>query len=233
MIKAKTYTLRVLSILVLNVILQSCHAQNFDLATLVLPVAESSVTSKIKLEDHKFQIANLDEYISLEKDALYFSGESLYGSIDNSPTTSYLANGVRFYIDKKTNQIEAYRLGIKTTAETSKLEKALEAKFGKTFYYYKDKDMNFRIWEYKGNTYFLEVNSTTVYNGESTISSDLCVVNNKSTGFYNYYMAGGFGYYQDYLRAKEKSKKKDYSYKDFLDEMKAEGNDYYLKKVVR
>ncbi|MBE9602279.1 hypothetical protein [Pedobacter sp. MC2016-24] len=234
MIKIKTNTqLRIAGILLLNLLIQACHSQNFDLATLKLPVAESSITSKIKLDDQKFQVGNLNEYISLEKDALYFSGKSLYGSIDNSPNTSYMANGVRFYIDKKTNQVEAYRLGIKTTAETSKLEKGLEEKFGKTFYYYKDPDMNFRIWEYNGNTYFLEVNSTTVYNGEHTTSSDLFVVNNKCEAFLNYCMAGGFGYYQDYLNAKKKSNKKQYTYNDFLNEMKAEGNDYYLKKVVR
>lgn len=232
MIKIKTSALT-LSILLLNTITQSCHSQNFDLSDLVLPVTESSVASKIKLEDRRFQTIGLNEYTSLEKSALNFGGKSLYGSIDNSPNSSYLANGVRFYIDKKTNQIEAYLLQIRTTAETSKLEKSLEARFGKTFYYYKDEDMNFRIWEYKGNTYFLEVNSTTIYNGKHTISSDLCVVNNKSTGFYNYYLAGGFGYYKDYLNAKRKSKKKVYSYNDFLNDMKAEGNDYYLKKVVR
>ncbi|WP_442587474.1 hypothetical protein ACSBL2_15625 [Pedobacter sp. AW31-3R] len=233
MIRTKTAALRTLGILVMGIITQSCHSQDFDLSALVLPVTESSITSKFKLEDQKFQTAGLDEYISLEKEVLYFEGKSLYGSIDNSPTTSYLANNVRFYIDKKTNQVEAYRLETKTTAETSKLEKALEAKFGKTFYYYKDPDMNFRIWEYKGNTYFLEVNSTTVYNGQQTVTGDLCVVNNKSEVFYNYYLAGGFGYYQDYLRAKKKSQKKVYTYNDFLNEMKAEGRDYYLKKVVR
>jgi hypothetical protein len=225
--------LKIAGVLLLNLVIQSCHSQNFDLATLKLPVAGNRVTSKIKLEDQKFQVADLNEYISLEKEALYFSGKSLYGSIGNNPATSYLANGVRFYVDKKTGQVEAYRLGIKTTAETSKLEKALEEKFGKTFYYYKDKDMNFRIWEYHGNTYFLEVNSTTVYNGEHTVSGDLFVVNNKCEAFLNYCMAGGFGYYQDYLRAKNKSDKTDYTYNDFLNEMQAEGNDYYLKKVIR
>lgn len=69
----------------------------------------------------------------MEKDALYFEGESLCGSIDNSPNGSYMANLLRFYIDKKTSQIEAYKLEAKTTEETKKLEKALEAKFGKTF----------------------------------------------------------------------------------------------------
>lgn len=234
MMKIKTtLPLKITTVLLLNLVIQSCHSQNFDLASVTLPVSESSMTSKIKMEDDKFQIGNLHQYTSLDKNALYFSGKSLEGSIDNSPTIAYLANGIRFYIDKKTNLVEAYHLGIKTTEETSKLEKALETKFGKTFYYYKDKDMNFRIWEYKGNTYFLEVNSTTVYSGNHTISSDLYVVNNKCTEFYNYYMAGGFGYYKDYISAKNKSTKKNYSYNDFLNDMKEQGSDYYLKKIVR
>ncbi|TDO21294.1 hypothetical protein [Pedobacter duraquae] len=234
MTKNKPLTsLKIAGIVLLNLIIQSCHSQNFDLATLKLPVPESSITSKFKLEDDKFLVANLSQYSSLEKEALYFGGKSLYGSIDNSPTTSYLANGVKFFIDQKTKQIEAYRLGIKTTAETEKLVKVLEAKLGKTFYYYKDPDMSFRIWELNGITYFLEVNSTTVYNGEHTVSSDLHVVNNKAETFYNYIMAGGFGYYADYLNAKKKSTKKVYTYNDFLNEMKAEGSDYYLKKLVR
>ena len=212
---------------------QRSYGQKLDLLSLKLPVAESSIASKIKLEDQKLQSFNLSEYISLEKNALNFNGRSLYGSIDNSPDTSYLANGVRFYIDKKTNLVEAYRLDIKTTAETHQLEKSLVEKFGKTFYYYKDEEMNFRIWEHDGNTYFLEVNATAVYNGKHTISSDLCVISNRSTEFYNNYMAGGFGYYADYLREKKNSKKKGYTYNDFLNEMKADGRDYYLKKVVR
>ena len=217
----------------MNMFLQSCNSQNFDLSSIVLPVKESSITSKFQLEDQKFQTAGLDEYISTEKDALYFQGESLYGSIDDSPNTSYMANLVRFYIDKKTNQVEAYKLETKTTEETKKLEKALEAKFGKTFYHYKDPSMTFRIWEFNGNTYFLEINYTTVYNGKASVTGDLCVVNNKAEGFYNYYMAGGFGYYQDYLRARKKSSKGSYTYNDFLNEMKDEGNDYYLNKIVR
>lgn len=224
---------RIVGLILFSLVAQRSYGQKFDLLSLKLPVAESTVTAKIKLEDQKFQSVNLSEYISLEKDALNFNGRSLYGSIDNSPDTSYLANGVRFYIDKKTNLIEAYRLDIKTTAETHQLEKSLVEKFGKTFYYYKDVDMNFRIWEHDGSTYFLEVNATSVYNGKHTISSDLCVISNRSTEFYNNYMTGGFGYYADYLRVKKNSKKKGYTYNDFLNEMKAGGRDYYLKKVVR
>ena len=233
MLKSRTAAPIVLSLLVMSMFIQSCNSQNFDLSSIVLPVKESSITSKFQLEDQNFQVAGLDEYISMEKDALYFEGESLYGSIDNSPNTSYMANFVKFYIDKKTNQIEAYKLETKTTQETKKLEKALEAKFGKTFYHYKDPSMTFRIWEYKNNTYFLEINYTTVYNDKASVTGDLCVVNNKADGFYNYYMAGGFGYYQDYLRAKKENLNKNYTYNDFLNEMKEEGNDYYLNKIVR
>lgn len=233
MIKTKTAALRIFGIFIMSIVTQSCRSQNFDLSSIVLPVMESSITSKFKLEDQKFQTAGLNEFISLEKDILYFEGISLYGSIDNSPNTSYLANNVKFYIDKNTNQVEAYRLETKTTQETNKLEKALDTKFGKTFYYYKDSEMNFRIWEQKGNTYFLEVNSTSVLNGEASVTGDLCVVNNSSKAFYNYYMAGGFGYYKDYLRAKNRSPKKAYTYNDFLTEREAEGQNYYLKKLVR
>ncbi|WP_185113828.1 hypothetical protein [Chryseobacterium sp. Leaf405] len=225
--------LRIIGLILFSLVSQQSYGQKFDLLSLELPVSESSITSKIKIEDQKFQSVNLSEYLSLEKDALNFNGRSLYGSIDNSPDTSYLANGVKFYIDKKTNLVEAYRLDIKTTAETRQLEKSLVDKFGKTFYYYKDKDMNFRIWEYNGSTYFLEVNATSVYNGQHTISGNLCVISNRSTEFYNNYLAGGFGYYADYLRAKKNTKKKGYTYNDFLNEMKAEDRDYYLKKVVR
>ena len=225
--------LKFAGVLLLNLMIQACHSQNFDLENLKLPVAASTITSKFEVSDDKFMSGGLSEYSSLDKNVLYFGGKSLSGSIDNSPTTSYLANGVKFYIDKNANMIQAYRLGIKTTAETEKLVKALETKLGKTFYYYKDPEMSFRIWELNGITYFLEVNSTTVYNGEHTVSSDLYVVNNKAETFNNYMMAGGFGYYADYLNAKKKSTKKVYTYNDFLNEMKAEGSDYYLKKLVR
>ena len=228
-----TRHLRIIVQVLISLVSQLSYGQKFDLFSLKLPAAESIISSKIKLEDQNFQSVNLSEYTSLEKDALNFNGKSLYGSIDNSPDTSYLANGVRFYIDKKTNLVEAYRLDIKTTAETRQLEKSLVDKFGKTFYYDKDEEMNFRIWEHNGNTYFLEVNATSVYNGKHTISSDLCVISNKSSEFYNNYITGGFGYYADFLRAKKKTTKKAYRYNDFLNDMRAEGKDYYLKKVVR
>jgi hypothetical protein len=224
---------KIVGLILLSLSAQQFCGQKFDLLYLKLPVSESSISSKFKIEDQKFQSVNLSQFRSMEKEALTFDGQSLYGSIDNSPDTAYLANVVRFYINKKTNQIEAYRLQIKTTAETHKLEKSLEAKFGKTFYYYKDDGMNFRIWEYNGSTYFLEVNATTVYNGHATISGDLCVISNASAAFYENYLAGGFAYYADYLSVKKKSIKKNYTYNDFLTEMKADGRDYYLKKAVR
>lgn len=136
----------------MTISIQSCNSQNFDLSSLVLPVKGSNITSKFQLGDQKFQAAGLNEYISMENDILYFEGKSLYGNINTNPTTSYMANFVKFYIDKKIDQVEAYKLETKTTKETGKLEKALEAKFGKTFYHYKDPSMTFRIWEYKGNT---------------------------------------------------------------------------------
>lgn len=72
MLKSGTSSLIILSLLVMNMFVQSCHSQNFDLSSIVLPVKESSITSKYQLEDQKFQTAGLDEYISMEKDALYF-----------------------------------------------------------------------------------------------------------------------------------------------------------------
>jgi len=229
----KSMMTNIFTTLSLAFILQACAPPDFDLAKINLPINRDSLMAKITLEDDKMSIGDAERFTSLEKKALYFEGESLYGSINNSPNTSYLANQVVFFIGTKTNKAEAYQLNIKTTAETAKLEKALEKKLGKTQFYYKHDGMSFRIWESKGITYFLEVNGTTSYNGVKTISSFLHVVNNNYPLLYNYFMGGGFGYYEDYIAAKGRNKKANYSYGDFVREKVAAGSDYYGKNLVK
>ncbi|MCX2485835.1 hypothetical protein [Pedobacter sp. MR2016-24] len=229
----KSVLTTIFTTLSLAFILQACAPPDFDLAKISLPISKDLLLAKIPLEDDKMSIGDAERFTSLEKKALYFEGESLYGSINNSPNTSYLANQVIFFIDKKTNKAEAYQLDIKTTDETAKLEKALDKKLGKTQFHYKHDGMSFRIWENKEVTYFLEVNGTTSYNGVKTISSSLHVVSNNYPLLYKYFMGGGFGYYGDYIAAKRRNKKANYTYGDFVKEKVADGSDYYGKNLIK
>ena len=225
-----------IEVMLLILMLMSCQKHDFDLAQLKLPLDKELITQKFEFKES----SDFAEVLSIrvkDENALYFGDEDLSGTmVDND--SFFGTNRITFQVSKKTNKIESYELRVETKDESLKLEKALLEKFGKADFHYDDKkDFSFRIWEVDDNTYFLEINNTTEYNGKKTISADLNVVNNKNEVLYNYYIAGGFGYYSDYLYEKNKPEhlNKKYNYKDFVNQkQKEDGSDsYFVKNYIQ
>ena len=216
--------------------LVSCQKHDFDLAEITLPISKEKITKKFKFKETS-DFAEVSSLRVKDENALYFGDEKLSGSMVDEDSF-FGTNKVTFQVSKKTGKIESYELSLATKDESLNLEKALLKKFGEADYHYDDKkDFSFRIWESNQNTYFLEINNTPVYNGKKTISADLNVVNNRNEVLYKYYIAGGFGYYSDYLYEKSKPEHQNqkYSYKDFVNQrQKEDGSDsYFVKNYIK
>lgn len=223
----------ILSIVTLS--LFSCQKHDFDLANVALPINKETITGKFKCEESS-DFVEVVTFKTTDGEALWFGDENLSGNmVDGS--SSFGTNQVKFQFLKKTNKIEAYQLQVETEKESLKLEKALDKKLGKADFYYKNKEFSFKIWESNQNTYFLEINNTTVYNGKKTITANLNVVNNNNDLLFNYYIAGGFQYYGDYLYEKKKPEHQNqkYTYRDFVNQKESEdGEDsYFVKDYVK
>jgi len=133
--------------------------------------------------------------------------------------------------------VNAYRLEIKTTKKAEEFENKLVKKFGKTDFYYRDAEFSYRIWNTDHRRYLLETNNTGRYNNEKFKSCSLYVVADEDQLLNDYFIAGGFQYYGDYLREKNKPEHigKKYTYRNFVDEKeKEDGKDsFYLKDYVK
>lgn len=218
--------------MLITIPLLSCQKHDFDLAHLTLPMDKELIIEKFKFKETS-DFAEVTSIKVKDENALYFGDEKLSGTMVDE-NSFFGTNRITFQVSKETNKIDGYELRVETKNESLKLEKALLKKFGEADFHYDDKkDFSFRIWEANQNTYFLEINNSTVYNGKKTISADLNVVNNKNELLYKYYIAGGFGYYSDYLYEKKKPEhqNKKYTYKDFVNQMqKEDGSESYFSK---
>ena len=220
---------------IITISLCSCQKHDFDLADIKLPMKKETFTGKFKCDEGS-DFVEAVTYKTTDEAALWFGDEKLSGNMVDG-NSSFGTNQVRFQLVKKTNKIEAYQLQVETEKESLKLEKSLDRKFGKADFYYQNKEFSFKIWEFNQNTYFLEINNTTVYNGKKTITANLNVVNNKNELLFNYYIAGGFQYYGDYLYEKKKPEHQNqtYTYHDFVNQKESEdGKDsYFVKDFVK
>ena len=215
------------------------QGNNFDLEKIEFPTTKSSIKFNLikGIETFDFII-----YDTRDKAAMYFDNLSFSGTLNKDERMLFIVeNQLSFYEDKKSKKIDAYQIEIKTTNKTLELEKLLEKRFGQAdFYYKRENDFSFRIWESGNKSYFFEVNYTGEYNGKSHISSDLYVVNKNNEILYHYVIAGGFQYYADYLNEKEKEEHKNqhYSYKDFVIQKEKEaeqwgGENFYAKDYIK
>ncbi|WP_146186602.1 hypothetical protein [Pedobacter sp. HMWF019] len=209
-------------------ILQSCNAQSFDLADVKFPVDKASLT-KYKLEDK--QILELDYRLfkSVSPDVLHFNKASLSGHTGNANDDIAGTNLVYFYSNDKTGKIQAYKVETYTTPETKKLITAIESKLGKAVFD-RGQDNRFRIWESadKKTIYLLESGQFSLNNDPKTASARFFAIDRSAKDLVDHRLTSGFQYYKDYLFEKSKKTGK-YTYADFLKDMKAQGEGYYLK----
>lgn len=224
-----------LVLMMLCLMFLSCKKNDFDLATLTFPLEKEAVINKFKVTEGS-DFLEAVTYKTKDENALYFGGEKLSGHMVDA--ASYFGtNHVNFQLIKQTKKIEAYQLSIDTKNEALKLEKALIEKFGKADYHYQKEGMSFRIWEVNQNAYFLEINSTATFDGKPTVSAYLNVVNKKNKLMFDFFTAGGFGYYADYLfeKSKPEHQNQKYSYHDFVNQKQQEdgADSYYVKGFVK
>lgn len=222
-------------ILIIFPLLISCQTNSFDLDKLSFPVDISAIEKKYEL-DKNSDLSGVIIYNSTDAALLQFSGSSFSGTL-NKQDTSMLSNSyVSFYEDRTTGKVNAYRLEVTTTKKAEEFEKLLEKKFGKTDFYYRDPELSYRVWNIGNKLYLLETNNTGKYNNEKFRSCSFYVVADGDQMLKDYFISGGFQYYGDYLREKNKPehKGKKYTYRNFVDEKKKDdGKDsFYLKKYV-
>lgn len=222
--------------LLLLPLLMACQANRFDLDELSFPVDMSALGKKYELNKNN-DLSGIIIYNSTDPGLLQFSGYAFSGTLNKQDTSILSNNYVSFYENRTSNKVNAFQLEIKTTKKAEEFEKMLEKKFGKTDFYYRDTESSYRIWNIGKKRYLLETNNTGKYNEEKFKSCSLYVVGEEDKLLNDYFIAGGFQYYGDYLREKNKPehKGKKYTYRNFVDEReKDDGKDsFYLKDYVK
>lgn len=222
--------------LLLLPVLMACQTNSFDLDKLSFPVDIATLKKKYELNTNS-DLSGIIVYNSTDPALLQFSGYSFSGTLNKQDASILSTNYVSFYENRTTNKVNAYRLEIKTTKKAEEFEKRLEKKLGKTDFYYRDTEFSCRIWNAGNKRYLLETNNTGKYNNEKFKSCSLYVVADVDQLLNAYFIAGGFQYYGDYLREKNKPehKGKKYSYRNFIDEKeKEDGKDsFYLTDYVK
>ena len=223
-------------ILIILPLLMSFQTNSFDLDQLSFPIDITSIEKKYELNKNS-DLSGIIIYNSTDPALLKFSGFSFSGTLNKQDTSILSTNYVSFYENRTTNQVNAYRLEIKTTSKAEEFEKLLEKKIGKIDFYYRDSEFSYRVWNAGNKLYLFETNNTGRYNNEKFKSCNLYVIANGDKLLNDYFISGGFQYYGDYLQEKNKPehKGKKYTYRNFVDEKeKQDGKDsFYLKDYVK
>lgn len=223
-------------ILIIFPLLISGQTNSFDLDKLTFPILISTIEKRYEL-DKNSDLSGVIVYNSTDSALLQFSGFTFSGTLNNQDTSMLSTNYVSFYQNRTTNQVNAFRLEIKTTKKAEEFEKIIEKKLGKTDFYYRDPEFSYRAWNSGNKLYLFETNNTGRYNNEKFKSCNLYVVANGDELLNEYFISGGFQYYGDYLRERDKPwhKGKKYTYRNFVDEKeKDDGKDsFYLESYVK
>lgn len=212
------------------------QTNSFDLDKLSFPINISVFDKKYELSNNS-DLSGIIVYNSTDPDLLQFSGFSFSGTLNKQDASILSSNYVSFYENRTTNQVNAYRLEIRTTKKVEEFEKLLEKKFGKTAFYYRDPEFSYRVWNDGDKLYLFETNNTGKYNNEKFKSCSLYVIAAGDKLLNDYFISGGFQYYGDYLQEKNKPehKGKKYTYRNFVDKKEEDdGQDsFYLKDYVK
>lgn len=223
-------------ILLIFPLLISCQTNSSDLEKLSFPIDISSIEKKYEL-DKNDDLSGIIVYNSTDPALLQFSGYSFGGTLNKQETSLLSNNYVSFYENRTTNKVNAYRLEIKTTQKAEEFEKLLEKKFGKTDFYYQDPEFSYRVWNAGNKFYLFETNNTGKYNNQKFRSCSLYVIADGDKLLTDYFISGGFQYYGDYLREKNKPehKGKKYTYRNFVDQKEKDdgNNSFYVKDYVK
>lgn len=150
-------------ILIIFPLLMSGQTNSFDLDKLTFPILISTIEKRYGL-DKNSDLSGVIVYNSTDSALLQFSGFTFSGTLNNQDTSMLSTNYVSFYQNRTTNQVNAFRLEIKTTKKAEEFEKIIEKKLGKTDFYYRDPEFSYRAWNSGNKLYLFETNNTGRYN---------------------------------------------------------------------
>ena len=218
-------------IILMSFILQGCKSQsNFDLAKLSLNKEKVSdiVTSEMKKQ--VFPLGETDnEYLNVRDEKfLNFNGTNLVGQQNSNSKQG--VNGVSFYYNKKSNVIYKYEVYIYSENQAKDLVKTIKEKLGEpSFSHFKKPEdkvngkFDALLWEDTTSNKLYLLN----YGLNGTVKVKLEVKNNLSN-IKELNIIGAFGYWEDYLYARQRKKEPNYSYQDFLkEELEKDPESYY------
>ncbi|MEI2271759.1 hypothetical protein OHD16_06355 [Sphingobacterium sp. ML3W] len=201
----------------------SCKQKQFDLSDLRFPIEKKQLnTLGVKTDPYKtFLEEETMKFISDSSSVMRFGGIALAGNLNRYDKHIYASNNVEFFEDREDKAIQAYKIAIQTTEETELLAGYFDQQFGKTDFYYKDKEVSCRVWEKEGMLYYLGINFD-VYDPERIAkhlkTALLFVVNKTSQTLIKEEapQSSYFRFYKYYLEAKEQPEYKTFTYRQYM-----------------
>ncbi|WP_138940538.1 hypothetical protein [Aquimarina agarivorans] len=207
----------------MSFLINSCSAQsNFDLTDIKLnrdKITEIYGPDAQKKGHDQYVSDGQKKLITKKSEFLYFNKVSFKGQ--QNPNSKHGINGVTFTYNKKDAVITKYKIHIYSLNEAGKIIKTVHEKLGKPNYVFRDwNDKNTNrndklIWEDQDNKtlYLLDISL------DSTSKVSL-------TALYNFNdiskleLFGPYSYWEDYLYERKKKNTQNYSYQDYLKELK-------------
>ncbi len=211
--------------------LLSCSNHTFDLEKLKFPV-EKKILNAAGINTDEYQTFIEGEILSFtgsNNTVMVYDGMRLSGNLSRYNKNVDASNYVSFFEDPTHKDIRAYEIVIRTTEETEQLEKYFDKHFGKTDFYYKDREVSCRIWEKDNSLYYLGINFN--FNNPELLNKSrktalLFVTDKNAKQIIREKSPQGnyFQFYRHYLDAKEtpQHKNKKYTYREYIEQRKRE-----------
>ena len=208
----------------------SCQDKKVDWAKVNLPIPLDSISKNYEiLPYYDYNTQNMELYKSFDKNLLFFDETELDGKV-------LINNSIVIYVSTFDKNILAITLFTEDEKNTDKLLKIIDEQLGKAdyHYYYNDNKKLIttqKIWKKEGKYYTLNFKNPDYIFGEKTKTAQLTIFNSESNVFLKwwFYSGGDFsGYYGQYIDESKKPehKNKNYTYKDFVEQMDRENKNY-------
>ncbi|MGE8555474.1 MAG: hypothetical protein ACN6OB_16265 [Chryseobacterium jejuense] len=212
-------------------LLLSCSKHQFDLEQLKFPI-EKKVLNTAGVNTNEYPTFIEGEILSFTGNndtVMVYGGMQLSGNLRRYNKNVDASNYVKFFEDPIHKDIRAYEIVLKTTEETEQLETYFDKNFGKTDFYYKDKEVSCRIWEKEKSLYYLGIhfdfNDPELLN-KSRKTALLFVVDKSAKEIISKEAPQGdyFQFYRHYLEIKEspQHKNKKYTYREYIEQSRRE-----------
>ncbi|MBE0391831.1 hypothetical protein BJQ96_01676 [Flavobacterium sp. PL0002] len=173
---------KIIYILLLGILLQSCNSEKIDLALIKLPINKSIlIKDEIELNKHPFIYEpNLIAYEYTDSKMLTYNHNDLSNSIDTDISATYCGkNYLNLLVNEKAKKIEGYQLHTYTTEESEKLFNSLKKKLGLPNYDDNDKIDRHIVWENEDEIYVFNIGYNSIIQNKKTDEANLIVLVNQ------------------------------------------------------